>query len=147
MQIRAPEALCEAPGLRRPPRGSGAPNVGPRGWQPPGEGAQEAASSTLAALKALAARCKRLKWFYPLTFEPGTARAQKRPRHRSPKLSRGAFRTVFRADAESADERGRRARRRRLSGGVRGAVAPPERERKELQALDRFYPLVLALSA
>eukprot|EP00969_Alexandrium_andersonii_P109154 4815569-Alexandrium_andersonii.AAC.1 len=38
-----------------------------------------------------------------------------RDRHRSPKLPRGAFCAVFRADAESADDTGWRARRRPVS--------------------------------
>eukprot|EP00969_Alexandrium_andersonii_P290717 12849795-Alexandrium_andersonii.AAC.1 len=35
---------------------------------------------------------------------------------------RGGFCAMFRADAESADETGRRARRRRFSGGSEGAA-------------------------
>eukprot|EP00969_Alexandrium_andersonii_P035764 1567201-Alexandrium_andersonii.AAC.1 len=49
-------------------------------------------------------------------FEPGSARAQKQPQHRSLKLWRGAFCAVFRAEAESADEVGWRVRRRRFRG-------------------------------
>eukprot|EP00969_Alexandrium_andersonii_P007738 337442-Alexandrium_andersonii.AAC.1 len=63
-----------------------------------------------------------LKWLR--TVGPGTARAQKRPQSWSPKLRRGAFRAVVRADAESPDETGRQARRRRLLGGP-GGRAPP----------------------
>eukprot|EP00969_Alexandrium_andersonii_P313598 13855010-Alexandrium_andersonii.AAC.1 len=58
-------------------------------------------------------------------FEPGTSRAQKRPQLWSPKLWRGALCAVCRVDPKSADERGRRARRRRFSGGVRGGGSPP----------------------
>eukprot|EP00969_Alexandrium_andersonii_P029540 1289171-Alexandrium_andersonii.AAC.1 len=51
-------------------------------------------------------RCSKIK----------SARAPKWPRKWPPKLPRGAFCAVFRADAKSADEAGRRARRRRFSG-------------------------------
>eukprot|EP00969_Alexandrium_andersonii_P120476 5326714-Alexandrium_andersonii.AAC.1 len=54
-------------------------------------------------------------------FEPGTARAQERPEHASLKLWRGAFCAVLRADAASADETNRRARRRSFSGAPQGA--------------------------
>eukprot|EP00969_Alexandrium_andersonii_P338564 14963102-Alexandrium_andersonii.AAC.1 len=37
-------------------------------------------------------------------FEAETVRAQERPRNRSPKLPRGAFCAVFRADSETDDE-------------------------------------------
>eukprot|EP00969_Alexandrium_andersonii_P364539 15464350-Alexandrium_andersonii.AAC.1 len=50
-------------------------------------------------------------------FEPCTARVQGRPQIWQPKLRRGAFCAFVRADSESADETGRRARRRHLSGG------------------------------
>eukprot|EP00969_Alexandrium_andersonii_P210296 9289803-Alexandrium_andersonii.AAC.1 len=43
-----------------------------------------------------------------LAFEPGTARAQKRPRTRSLELPRGAFCAAFRTDSESAHESGPR---------------------------------------
>eukprot|EP00969_Alexandrium_andersonii_P306445 13547839-Alexandrium_andersonii.AAC.1 len=49
-------------------------------------------------------------------FEPGTAQAQKQPQHRSLKLRMDRFCDVSRASAESADETGRRARKRRFSG-------------------------------
>eukprot|EP00969_Alexandrium_andersonii_P256150 11324203-Alexandrium_andersonii.AAC.1 len=61
------------------------------------------------------------------TFEPGTARAQKQPKSRALKLWRGGFCVNFRADAESVEETGRRARRRRSSAGPRGAELPPGR--------------------
>eukprot|EP00969_Alexandrium_andersonii_P342619 15144872-Alexandrium_andersonii.AAC.1 len=48
------------------------------------------------------------------------ARAQDRPHNRPPKLLRGAFRAASRADAESADEAGQRARQRRFSEGSGG---------------------------
>eukprot|EP00969_Alexandrium_andersonii_P042255 1853800-Alexandrium_andersonii.AAC.1 len=48
-------------------------------------------------------------------FGAGTARAQTRPQNRSLKLRRGAFCVAVRADAESADGTGRRARQRRVS--------------------------------
>eukprot|EP00969_Alexandrium_andersonii_P269948 11931431-Alexandrium_andersonii.AAC.1 len=57
-------------------------------------------------------------------LQPGTARAQKRPQNRSLRLQRGAFCAVSRADAESADGRGRRACRRRFSRGS-GGRSPP----------------------
>eukprot|EP00969_Alexandrium_andersonii_P212265 9373629-Alexandrium_andersonii.AAC.1 len=53
-------------------------------------------------------------------FEPGPARAQKRPQNWYPKLWRGAFCAIIRADAESGDEAGWRARRRRFSAVSRG---------------------------
>eukprot|EP00969_Alexandrium_andersonii_P195037 8615923-Alexandrium_andersonii.AAC.1 len=53
-------------------------------------------------------------------FEPGTARAKKRPQNWSLKLWRGGFCAAVRADAETPNETGRRACRRRFSGGVQG---------------------------
>eukprot|EP00969_Alexandrium_andersonii_P373621 15484455-Alexandrium_andersonii.AAC.1 len=46
-------------------------------------------------------------------FETWTSRAQAWPQDRSLKLPRGVVCAVFRADADSALESGRRARRRR----------------------------------
>eukprot|EP00969_Alexandrium_andersonii_P255531 11295472-Alexandrium_andersonii.AAC.1 len=57
--------------------------------------------------------------------EPGTARAQKWPDNWSQKLWTNAFCAAFRADSESANEIGRRGRRRRLSGESRGRSPPP----------------------
>eukprot|EP00969_Alexandrium_andersonii_P023498 1025954-Alexandrium_andersonii.AAC.1 len=58
-------------------------------------------------------------------FEPGTARAQKLPQQWYPKMLRGAFCAAVRADAESASEAGRTARRRRASWGcTRGLEVP-----------------------
>eukprot|EP00969_Alexandrium_andersonii_P347587 15368181-Alexandrium_andersonii.AAC.1 len=53
-----------------------------------------------------------------------TAWAQERPRNWHPEIPRGARCFVFRADTESTCERGRRARRRRFSGGS-GQAEPP----------------------
>eukprot|EP00969_Alexandrium_andersonii_P071014 3136197-Alexandrium_andersonii.AAC.1 len=60
-------------------------------------------------------------------FEARTGRAQKRPQNLSPKPPGGAFCPAVGADAESADETGRRARRRRFSGEVCGGGAPRHR--------------------
>eukprot|EP00969_Alexandrium_andersonii_P055956 2466066-Alexandrium_andersonii.AAC.1 len=47
----------------------------------------------------------------PEAFEASIARALERPFHAPPKLARCAFCAAFRADAESADDTGWRARR------------------------------------
>eukprot|EP00969_Alexandrium_andersonii_P198309 8758352-Alexandrium_andersonii.AAC.1 len=50
-------------------------------------------------------------------LEVGAARIQGRPQHCPPKLPRGACCAVVRAEAESANETGRREHQRRFSGG------------------------------
>eukprot|EP00969_Alexandrium_andersonii_P121469 5369315-Alexandrium_andersonii.AAC.1 len=56
----------------------------------------------------------------------------------APEAPEGAFCAVFRADAESADERGWRARRRRFSGGS-GGRSPPGKP----QMINLLYLLCL----
>eukprot|EP00969_Alexandrium_andersonii_P246564 10896844-Alexandrium_andersonii.AAC.1 len=51
-------------------------------------------------------------------------KAPRRPQHLPLNLRRGAFCAAFRAESESANETGRRARGRRFSGGVRRAEPP-----------------------
>eukprot|EP00969_Alexandrium_andersonii_P187225 8272317-Alexandrium_andersonii.AAC.1 len=54
--------------------------------------------------------------------------AQKRPQSRFQKIWRSGFCTASRADAESADETDRRARRRRFSEGSGVGRSPPSGE-------------------
>eukprot|EP00969_Alexandrium_andersonii_P017031 745958-Alexandrium_andersonii.AAC.1 len=54
-------------------------------------------------------------------FEPGTARAQEWPQHRSPKIPRGAFCAVVRADSESARENGPRGGPRSRNSQLAGS--------------------------
>eukprot|EP00969_Alexandrium_andersonii_P217955 9627325-Alexandrium_andersonii.AAC.1 len=58
-------------------------------------------------------------------FEPGTARAQKQPQSWPPKLPRGGFCVVVRADPESIDEARLVSAPEALLGGIPGGRSPP----------------------